>query len=113
VTNSSESVDEGREEVDEDHEDVVEEPPLSVPGDVDESEPRLRRQRTVEKTRAGLAWALLAIFAGTVLGVVLITAISSHARGQDASQLLNTLLPAQTALLGSAVGFYFGTRNRP
>jgi hypothetical protein len=91
---------------------VVEEPPLSIQGDVDESEPRLRRERHVEKTRAGLAWALFLTFAGTVLAVILIVATGSHTRGQEASELLKTLLPAETALLGSAVGFYFGTRDR-
>lgn len=91
---------------------VVEEPPLTVGGDVDDSEPRLRRERDIDKTRAGLAWALFLTFAGTVLAIVLIVAFASHSRTEDATELLKTLLPAETALLGSAVGFYFGTRAR-
>jgi hypothetical protein len=98
---------------DDDSDEVVEGPTLSVEGDVDESEPRLRRERAHEKTRAGLAWALFLTFAGTVLAVILVVAFGSHARSQDATELLKTLLPAETALLGSAVGFYFGTRSRP
>ncbi len=98
---------------DDDSDEVVEEPTLSVEGDVDESEPRLRRERAHEKTRAGLAWALFLTFAGTVLAVILVVAFGGHARSQDATELLKTLLPAETALLGSAVGFYFGTRSRP
>lgn len=101
------------EKPDDGSDEVVEGPTLSVEGDVDESEPRLRRERAHERTRAGLAWALFLTFAGTVLAVILVVAFGSHGRSQDATELLKSLLPAETALLGSAVGFYFGTRSRP
>ncbi len=97
---------------DTEQEEVIEAPALSIQGDMDEREPRLGRGRNIEKTRAGLAWALFLAFAGTVLAVILIVAFASHARSHEADELLKTLLPAETALLGSAVGFYFGTRHR-
>jgi predicted aconitase with swiveling domain len=93
---------------------VVVEAPLSVEGDVDDQEPRLRRRkRTVDETRAGLAWALVVIFGATIASVILVVALNGDAPASEVTELLKTLVPAETALLGSAVGFYFGVRNRP
>jgi len=94
-------------------EEIVEEPPLTVSGDVDRQEPKTRPRRTVDDTRAGLAWALVAIFGGTVGAVILVVALNGHSPAAEVTELLKTLVPAETALLGSAVGFYFGIRTRP
>ena len=91
---------------------VVDEPPLTVQGELDDQEPRLRRRRHIDQTRAGLAWALVWIFGGTVAAVILIVALTSPHPAAEVTEILKTLVPAETALLGSAVGFYFGTRNR-
>jgi hypothetical protein len=91
---------------------IVDEPPLTVRAVAGE-EPRLRRGRNIDQTRAGLAWALVWIFGGTVAAVLLIVALTSPHPASDVTELLRTLVPAETALLGSAVGFYFGTRTRP
>jgi Na+/H+-translocating membrane pyrophosphatase len=91
---------------------VVAGPALSV-RDVDPREPTLGSGHNIDKTRAGLAIGFLAIFAVTVVAAILIAALSSHEHVSDVNDLLHTLIPAETALLGSAVGFYFGTRSRP
>jgi hypothetical protein len=94
--------------------DVVDEPDLSVQGKVTDQEPRLRRRkRTVDQTRAGLAWALVVIFGATIGSAILVVALTGKVPAQEVTNLLKTLVPAETALLGSAVGFYFGTRKRP
>jgi hypothetical protein len=61
-----------------------------------------------EVVRAGLAFAFVAVFAGTVVGGFLRT---DTEHWSATSEFLQLILPAQTALLGSAVGFYFGTRQ--
>jgi hypothetical protein len=96
-----------------DAEEVVDEPALSLPGDVDAGEPRLSRARDIDRTRAQITWAFIWIFAGTIAAVLLIVAVANPHQSSEAIDVLKTLLPAETAVLGSAVGFYFGTRERP
>jgi len=61
-----------------------------------------------ERVRALLAGAFMVLLAGTVVWAF-------FAAGGDhwttSKELLELLLPAETALLGSAVGFYFGTQK--
>ena len=59
-----------------------------------------------ELVRAGLAVLLLMLVAAVVV-IALIRAPNWEA----ISELLNVALPALTGLLGSAVGFYFGSRS--
>jgi len=59
-----------------------------------------------ETVRAGLAVLLLILVA-----VVVIFALIRASTWEDTKELLDIVLPALTGLLGSAVGFYFGTRS--
>ena len=65
-----------------------------------------------EKTRGRIALTLTAIFAGTVLATFL-TAFFAQGDADWAklSNILEVLLPAEMALLGSALGFYFGAKT--
>ena len=65
-----------------------------------------------EKTRGNLALALTGIFAFTVLATF-VTAFFAQGDADWAriSSILEVLLPAEMALLGSALGFYFGART--
>lgn len=92
-------------------EEVVVSPPLSVQGVIDNREPRLSKGRSIDQTRAGLAWALVIIFGLTIGAAIAVIAFDSANPTGDVTELLRTLVPAETALLGSAVGFYFGTRK--
>lgn len=58
--------------------------------------------------RAGLAFIFVLIFFVTV--VCAFWFVDSD-NWPNIKELLQVLLPAETALLGSAVGFYFGTRK--
>lgn len=58
--------------------------------------------------RALLAFAFVFIFAGTIWAAFRCV---GGPNWKDAKELLELLLPAETALLGGAIGFYFGTRK--
>ena len=71
--------------------------------------PLHERQWTPEETARGwLAGGFLLIFGGTIVWACW-SATGSH--WSTAKELLQLLLPAETALLGGAVGFYFGTKK--
>ena len=57
-----------------------------------------------------LAASFAVIFALTILGTFILFAVGHE--WEQLKDLLNLLLPAETALLGSAVGFYFGAREQ-
>ena len=59
--------------------------------------------------RAGLAFTFVIIFAATIGWAFL--NLSDPGLWMRTKELIEILLPAETALLGSAVGFYFGTRK--
>src|SRR5690242_17749400 len=62
-----------------------------------------------EWVRAGLAL----IFVGMLAATAAWAFIEIHSKDWDhVKALLDSLIPAETALLGSAVGFYFGTKAR-
>jgi hypothetical protein len=64
--------------------------------------------RARESVRGGLAFILTVIF-GLAVGFPLILIFFGH---WDATkEWLQAILPALTGLLGSAMGFYFGTRS--
>jgi len=65
-----------------------------------------------EVTRGVLTIGLFAVFAVTIVVCLLIAAWADASRWETVKDLLQVLLPAETGLLGSASGFYFGTRVR-
>lgn len=68
-----------------------------------------RREWLQELVRFGLAGLFTLIFIGTV-AYACWAATTKH--WPEAKDLIQILLPAETALIGSATGFYFGTRAR-
>jgi hypothetical protein len=87
----------------------------TLPGQVDEPQtPALAtaRQRVVaeHRVRGRLAAALTALFAVTVLAALATAIFGSAAAYKQVVDILRDLLPAELAILGSALGFYFGAR---
>ena len=62
-----------------------------------------------EFMRALLAWVFVLIFALTVVWAFI--NVEQKMTWEHTKELLTLLLPAETALLGSAVGYYFGSRK--
>jgi hypothetical protein len=89
--------------------------PGGPPGDLDvddvQPHPRLQERHlwAQELVRSSLALALTAILALTIIGAF-IGALSPS--WPNVKELLQLILPAETALLGGAVGFYFGSRQQ-
>jgi hypothetical protein len=73
---------------------------------------RFPRERSVEmheaRVRGRLAFWALALIGLTFLGVVYLAAVGHWA---DAKEMLGFFLPAETAFLGTAGGFYFGAKK--
>ena len=92
--------------------DVVPGPDLTV-NDVGEppweESPAERRAWRQELVRSELALLFTLIFIGTV-AYACWAATTRH--WPAAKELVEILLPAETALIGSATGFYFGSRSR-
>jgi hypothetical protein len=59
-----------------------------------------------EKTRAGLAYLFASLFTVTILGALFAAATGYYTSSM--AEVLKFVLPAQTAVLGTALGFYFG-----
>lgn len=59
-----------------------------------------------ESTRAALALLLTAL-----LAAILLIALLRADEWSDVKELLDLAVPAVTGLLGSAIGFYFGTKG--
>jgi hypothetical protein len=68
-----------------------------------------RRLWVQELVRASYALILVVIFGITVWAAFI---GANSANWPNFKELLQVLLPAETALLGSAAGFYFGSRQR-
>ena len=58
-----------------------------------------------EKTRAGLAYLFASLFTVTVLGALFAAATGLYT--SSLAEVLNFVFPAETAVLGTAIGFYF------
>lgn len=63
-----------------------------------------------ELVRSSLALIFAALLGLTIVWAFLETG-KSDLRWSHTKELLEVILPAETALLGSAVGFYFGSRK--
>ena len=73
--------------------------------------PAFDLSRQQEKIRGRLALILTIIFGILVLLPLVFWFVLVDLKGLDINTWLQTALPAVTALLGSAMGFYFGTRS--
>ena len=86
------------------------EPALSF--DVGDIRPQLRTEPrhlwAQELVRAGLAIAFFMLLALTIIWALVLAGGAGWANAKEALQIL---LPAETGLLGSAAGFYFGSRR--
>jgi hypothetical protein len=69
----------------------------------------LANRRTQERARMLLACVFAAAFLGT-LGGSFFGAVSPH--WGSVKDWLQVVLPAETGLFGTALGFYFGSRDR-
>ena len=81
---------------------------LDVPS-IEEGRPREGSFSKERNVRAILALGFAGIFAITVL--LTFISILMGADWTTLKGLLDVLLPAETALLGSAIGFYFGSEK--
>ncbi len=63
-----------------------------------------------EKTRAGLAWALLGLL-GVFEFMILITTLAFGYSVQDAKELLALVVTPLVGLVGAATGFYYGGKE--
>ena len=63
-----------------------------------------------ERVRGALTVGLFVVFAVTIAVCLAVVALADASRWETVKDLLQILLPAETGLLGSAAGFYFGTR---
>ncbi len=59
--------------------------------------------------RAAITFALILAF----LAIIAFALYSTHGDFEKTKEMLDKLLPALTALIGSALGFYFGSKNNP
>lgn len=72
------------------------------------------RYGPVDLFRERLTTRLLWLFGGTVAADIALTAVAAFT-GHDASGVrdgLHDVIPAETGLLGAAIGYYFGERSR-
>jgi hypothetical protein len=88
-------------------------PPIETPitldvGDVRTAQTEIRHLWAQELVRAGLAIAFFLLLGLTVIWALVLAGGTGWANAKEALQIL---LPAETGLLGSAAGFYFGSRR--
>ncbi len=60
-----------------------------------------------DSVRAAIALGLI----GALLVIICFALYSTHGDYEKTKDLLDKLLPALTGLIGSALGFYFGSKN--
>jgi hypothetical protein len=87
--------------------------PLYVPPvrgvDADEEAPFALQATSLERTRAAIALALTGLLIATVLLAFFWLDGSSW---KNAKELLQIVVPVEVSLLGSALGFYFGSQTQ-
>lgn len=81
-------------------------------GEISGPPPQVSAPTHEDQTRRWVTYWLLGIFSATILAALVIAALP----GEDPHTLalkdiLQMLLPAETGLLGSAIGFYFASRK--
>jgi hypothetical protein len=69
-------------------------------------------QRKQESVRAWVTGTLLAALFVLLIFSAAVAAIGSKDHWEETKEMLQILLPAVTGLLGSALGFYFGTQTK-
>jgi hypothetical protein len=65
----------------------------------------------IDHVRGRLALNLFWLFAATAVGGILLTALIDPDSARQLNVWLDRLLPAQVGVLGSVLGFYYGTRR--
>jgi len=68
-----------------------------------------------ERTKAWLVKALVIIFGSTIGGFLFIIetgSLFSFADKEDFKDILTSILIAETGIIGTALGFYFGSRSK-
>lgn len=66
-----------------------------------------------ERTRAKLAYCLLGVLGVTLLGVgIFITVSPDGEKAEKDRELLTLIWTSEVALVGSALGFYFGSQTK-
>jgi hypothetical protein len=90
----------------------LEELPGGAVGNLPDFSPQRRDWHPIlqELVRSGLA-LILAVLLGLTIIWGFLAAGEGGTGWENTKELLQLLLPAETGLLGSAVGFYFGTRK--
>src|SRR5579872_3879378 len=63
-----------------------------------------------ESTRSTIALTFVGVFALTIV-LAFIVVIGFNSDWAATKDLLQLIIPAETALIGSAIGFYFGTQT--
>ena len=71
--------------------------------------PKFDPAPTRERMRGRLAWAVVGLLAGTIFLAFLLVGLK-RVSVEDMRTLLEPIVPAEVALAGSAIGFYFGGR---
>jgi hypothetical protein len=73
---------------------------------------RFNPQQKQESVRAWVTGTLLAALIVLLVFAAAVAAIGSKDHWEETKEMLQILLPAVTGLLGSALGFYFGTQAK-
>jgi hypothetical protein len=69
-------------------------------------------QRKQESVRAWVTGTLLAALIVLLIFAATVAAVGSKDHWEETKEMLQILLPAVTGLLGSALGFYFGSQSK-
>jgi hypothetical protein len=69
-------------------------------------------QRKQESVRAWVTGALLGALIALLFFAGIVASTGSKEHWDETKEMLQILLPAVTGLLGSALGFYFGTQSK-
>ena len=73
--------------------------------------PRLREPKPVEDTRAQLAFSLVVLIGGVILGLFVLLWFE-RITGDEFEKLAGLLLAPLVGLLGAATGYYYGRAGR-
>jgi hypothetical protein len=74
-----------------------------------EPEPRPTPGEIRERTAQFLAGALIGLLAGTIIATFVYAFLRTH---QGAVDLAQIIIPSLTTLVGSVIGYYFGSERR-